>query len=136
MPSDRTPGDQTLTLLRKAAILRASGQTWIEVAKAVGRTDGTCANWPGEYPEVWTRLYAEASAAIWDEAEAEARHVARNLLRSKEEKIRQASSATILQAAARARPQRIEHTGKDGGPVVILCELPSMAGEAEATDDR
>lgn len=55
---------QTDALLKRAAVLRATGATWAEVAATVGRAEDTVKAWP--------RLHAKAWREEFEAAEAEA----------------------------------------------------------------
>jgi hypothetical protein len=130
----RTPNAATLTLLKSAALHRAGGQTWAQVAKKVNRKVSTCEKWPLEHKDIWPALYAEASALVWDEAEAKARSRAVELLDSDDERIQQNAAASLMMAAAKARPKRMEHSGPDGGPIHLYADLPGLVTPSEVPD--
>ena len=129
-----TPDTAMLTILKSAALYRAGGMTWAQVAAKVNRKVETCEHWPLHYKAVWPALYAEASGQVWDEAEAEARHEARALLRQPDPRVRADAAGKIMMAAAKARPQRMEHSGPDGGPIHLYADLPGLVKPSEVPD--
>jgi len=130
------PSSQMVTLLQKAAGLRALGQTWAYVAEKCGRVEGTCKHWPQEHRALWEELYAEASTKAWDEAEAEARHVQRQLLRSEDERVRQSAAHSLMACARHSRPQDLNVTmfhGLAAGLVEMIRRyVPEEQQEAAA----
>lgn len=131
------PSSQMVTLLTKAAVLRAYGKTWEVVATECGRAEGTVRHWPQEHRELFRQLYQEASERVWDEAEAEARLVQRELLRSNSENIQQSAAHSLMACARAARPNRTELTGKDGTPLVptVIEAVLRHAGQQSQDED-
>ena len=128
------PSRQIEALLQTAAVLRAHGQTWAQVAAEVNREEKTCRDWPSKHRDLWTQLYAEASTKVWDEAEAEARLVQRQLLRSGDDRVRQSAAHSLMSCARQNRPQRHEVTGADGCPVELVVAFPHRVAQAVEED--
>jgi len=130
------PSRQIEALLQTAAVLRAHGQTWAQVAPEVNREEKTCRDWPSKHRELWTQLYTEASTKVWDEAEAEARHVQRQLLRSTDERVRQSAAHSLMACARHSRPQDLNVTmfhGLAAGLVEMIRRyVPEEQQEAAA----
>jgi hypothetical protein len=68
----RTPSQGLLQQLTHAALLRAGGMSWGEVADKLNRKKGTCKHWPGLYPDLWHRLLDVAAEELLEVARAEA----------------------------------------------------------------
>ena len=77
-----------LKRLARAAALRARGNDWIIVAKAVNSRPTICRRWPDRYPEAWRALYAEAKRIVEDETTREALWVLTQMARSPDPKER------------------------------------------------
>jgi hypothetical protein len=64
-----TPSPKLLPLLTRAAELRAGASSWVTVAEHVRRSPETCRQGPRLYPELWRRLYREATGQRTAEAQ-------------------------------------------------------------------
>jgi hypothetical protein len=83
---------QLLTLIQRAAALRASGVGWECVGREVHRAPETVRRWPREHPDDWRRMYHEAEAVCLAELAAESLFVLQKQLRSLNE-------STVFRAA-------------------------------------
>ena len=83
---------QLLTLIQRAAALRASGLGWECVGREVHRSAESVRRWPREHPEAWRRFYHEAEAVCLTEVAAESLFVLQKQLRSLNE-------STVFKAA-------------------------------------
>jgi hypothetical protein len=83
---------QLLTLIQRAAALRASGVGWEFVGREIHRAPETVRRWPREHPDAWRRLYHEAEAVCLAEVAAESLFVLQKQLRSLNE-------STVFKAA-------------------------------------
>ncbi len=105
-------------LMEKAAQLRAVGKTWAEVAEAVGRSETTVCHWPLNHAAKWNALLVKAIDDTLGTYEQEALLVAREALRSKEDRI--AGARMLLEHARKLRGERLKIGGDGGGPLNIL----------------
>jgi hypothetical protein len=78
----QTPPLQLVGLVARAAELRAAGQSWEQVARAVQRGLDTVKKWPSRYADYWNQLLAEARRISIESAGDEARAALRVHLRS------------------------------------------------------
>jgi hypothetical protein len=78
----QTPPLQLVGLVARAAELRAAGQSWEQVARAVQRGVDTVKKWPSRYADYWNQLLAEARRISIESAGDEARAALRVHLRS------------------------------------------------------
>lgn len=69
------------TLLTQAAMYRAAGHQWSEVAKKLNRRTRTCQNWPVKHPALWRAVYNEAQAKRFEQLGNETYTHLTNLLR-------------------------------------------------------
>lgn len=99
---------QTEVLLRKAALLRAGGMPWKQVAVECNRKLNAIEKWPGRYPVEWVAAFNQARADVIDEAEAEAMRVLRGELRGDEPPVRVTAATGILRHATANRPQKVD----------------------------
>ena len=76
------------SVLFRAVDSRAAGASWEAVAKLVDRSPHTVRKWPLMYAQRWTAALRAAERTVIDSAAAESVLVLRELLRSKEDKIR------------------------------------------------
>ncbi len=83
-------------LLARAAAMRAAGESWQKVARAVGRSAERVRHWPREYPEEWNRAYRETETHFLADAAVESRQALRLLLRSKQEWVQLAAAQQML----------------------------------------
>lgn len=93
-----------LPTLRRAAELRAGGASWDAVAEQTGRKATTLRRWPAAYPEDWRAAFAAAQRENLEETGAESLLVLRQLLRSKDEKIRRDVGRALAAALLAAPP--------------------------------
>src|SRR5438105_111965 len=82
-------------LLTRAAELRAGGSSWDHVAEKLGRSIATCRRWPHKYADLWRRAYATAARERLAEGGAEGLRKLRELLRSGDDKTRQAAAKAL-----------------------------------------
>ncbi len=80
----KPPSDALLT---EAAELRAGGNKWEAVGKALNCPSGTVRDWVRQYPARWKAALSAAEQRLVREVAAESVLVLRNQLRSKDEKI-------------------------------------------------
>jgi hypothetical protein len=83
---------QLLTLIQRAAALRASGVGWECVGREIHRAPESVRRWPREHPDAWRRFYHEAEAVCLAEVAAESLFVLQKQLRSLNE-------STVFKAA-------------------------------------
>src|SRR5262245_61386261 len=100
-------------LLARAAELRAGGNSWEQVAATLGRSAATCRRWPQKYPDIWRRAYVSAARDRIAEGGAEGLLVLREMLRSKDEKIRQTAARTLAGLSGRPVDDRRGQGGSD-----------------------
>jgi hypothetical protein len=115
-------------LLARAAELRAGGTSWEQVALTLGRSVATCRGWPHKYADLWRRVYATAVRERLAAGGAEALFVLREMLRSEDEKTRQAA-ARIL-ASLLERTTRTDHAGEEAETD------PALEVVKDLTDDK
>lgn len=77
--------EQLRTLIGRAAMLRALGASWPQVAVAVDRTESTVKHWPSEHRAIWQAEFQAAGRSVSAEAGAEAMTVLRNQLRAEQD---------------------------------------------------
>ena len=118
------PQQQTLALLKMAALMRATGASWAAVAAKVDRNPSHVRGWPSDYREQWEDLMDEAITQVCNDAYVESLAVLRQQLRAEKEDhgswtemIKFRAASCIINAVGRGRVKRVEHTGKGGGPI-------------------
>ena len=72
----------TLSLLRQAAELRAVGHTWDAIAPHVHRKPQTCQKRPTRFREQWTAIYREVQLRRFEETSNEAHSHRRSCVRA------------------------------------------------------
>jgi hypothetical protein len=100
MPAKKPP---PVSVLARAAELRAEGSAWKYVGEAVGRSPETVRRWPQVFPDLWAAAVRAAQRRVIDDAADEAVCVLRQLIRTDDPKIRH-------QAAWHLIYQRLELT--------------------------
>ena len=93
MTPSKRPSENLVGL---AATMRATGESWKEIADKVGRSEGRVRAWPHAYPDEWDRHFSFAERQLFADAATECRTILRQLLRSKEEKIQLAAADKLL----------------------------------------
>jgi hypothetical protein len=88
-----------------AAVLRACGANWAQVAAQLGRARGTCQNWPGRYPADWEAMFTSAERTFVRELTAECRSTLRKHLRAKELRDQREGAKIMLAHLDRNRPR-------------------------------
>lgn len=108
------PTEQIRTLLKKAALLRAAGMAWADVAAEVKRAESTCRQWPCVHREEWSAMYQAARDDEWTKAEALAREFQLGLIEDEKAplQVRQSAAHSLLNAAARTWTKRTESSVK------------------------
>jgi hypothetical protein len=107
-----------------AAYLRIMGQTQAEAARAVGRSERTIREWEADR-EWWSRARDEARDRWMADAEDASR---RAVLRGLEMGNSELGKWMLERVDPRLAPpkQKLEHTGKDGGPIETRSELAGL----------
>jgi hypothetical protein len=94
-------------LLERAAVMRAEGKRWKEIAEAVGRDEDTVRHWPLRYAEEWARyrrqVEDEVTAATYNQAVAT---LEKAMLQAGDEKLR--VTAGLALARIRLQQRRLE----------------------------
>jgi len=128
----RTPGTEALVKLQRAAVMRAEGATWEQVAMALGYASGDSARatLAGDYPATWARCWTEAREELRPVCEAEAVCTLRELLQptkpvydkhgkaavdedgtpmreERKEQVRESAAHAMLQHVSRMQAQEI-----------------------------
>lgn len=80
----------------RAAELRAAGHNWETVGEAVHRAARSVRRWPRKYPEQWLAALRAAELRIAAEAGGESLLVLRQLLRSKDDKMRWHAAKSLV----------------------------------------
>ncbi len=119
----RKPTTAVLSLLARAAELRAGGASWDAVGGKLARSPDTCRQWPRLYSDDWRRLYRAAAGRLTEEAGAEALTVLRALLRSEDEKVRRDAAQRLLDLCHEAAPKGKEAERPDGDNERIAAYL-------------
>lgn len=129
----KEPPPALLPLLVVATDLRAAGYTWESVAEAVHRSAETVRRWPREYHDAWCRFFRDAAARLDNDAAAEGLVALRNLLRSKDEKIRRDAAVALVRLRAEVRRLNALVSPPPPPPDPIARELEELT-DAEALD--
>lgn len=111
--------DNTVTMVRLAAIYRAAGMSWEFIAKEFGKAPRTCRDWPHRHREIWEQQFNYAWDRICEEAGSEAMIVIRQLLRDEDKWLRLRSAQAILNHIAKRVPKQIQLSGPAGGPLRV-----------------
>jgi hypothetical protein len=82
--------------LARAAEMRAEGNAWKYVGAAVGFSQHTVRKWPRLFPDLWAAAMRAADRRVIDDAAAEAVGVLRQLIRSGDDKLRQAAAWRLI----------------------------------------
>jgi hypothetical protein len=85
----------------RAAEMRARAASWTAVAFEVRSSPEACSRWPKRYPAEWQQAYDAARCKAVYDAHIEAVQTLKDLLHSKDERIR-AKSAELLKRYARS----------------------------------
>ncbi len=93
MRHNKPPSEAVLT---RAVELRAAGNSWEVVAKAVNRSAETVRKWPTMYPERWPKTLRDAERRLAAEAGGESLLILRQLLRSEDDKIRWHAAKALI----------------------------------------
>jgi hypothetical protein len=93
MSANKPPPD---SLLARAAELRAAGSNWEAVATQLNRSAETVRKWPALHPERWAAATRDAERRLAAEAGSESVLVLRQLLRSKDEKVRRDAAKFLI----------------------------------------
>src|SRR5688572_24708455 len=88
----------------RAAELRAEGQSWEQVARALGCPQLTVRKWSEEYPAFWADHLETARIEVREQANDEAVAVLRTLLRSEDDKVRRDAARELVRHAAPRTP--------------------------------
>ena len=126
---------QTLTIVKKAAELKASGLTWAAIAPLIGRgSEASAKNLTQEHPELWVKYYVKAIQAILStDAYQEALLTQRQLLRSADERVKQAAAHSIMANAAKLWAQKIELTAAGGQPLEVMLQWANGNGNGDSS---
>ena len=117
------------------AYLRMMGTTQEDGAKSVGRSRRTVQLWESEDPALWQAARFEARDRWMGDAEDAAR---RAVLRSLEMGNSELGKWMLERIDPRMAPpkQKLEHTGKDGGPVEtasrVVFYIPNNGRDGDA----
>ena len=127
-------------ILATAAMLRALGKPWAEVAEAVGRAEDTVTHWPTRHPERWNQYLGAAIDRTLATHEQEALQVCRRLLRSDDGAVALRASGVVLRHCAHLRGERLKIGGggrtESGGPLtIVVVEAQRPGGDGEDGDD-
>ncbi len=125
MPKSVPPAEPAIeALVALAAETRVGGAKWQGVADAVKRSVSTVQKWPKQFPDLWKKHFARAETALMKDASSEAMHTLRQLMRSKNEKVRHEAAQRILHLReARKKPARKAKDGAAGSPVPEIRQL-------------
>lgn len=93
MARNKPPSDAVLT---RAAELRAGGSTWEAVAAKLRRSPETVRKWPTTYPDRWRTVLHHAERRLLTDTGAESVLILRQLLRSKDDKIKWHAAKSLL----------------------------------------
>src|SRR5262245_58813095 len=88
--------DQLLNLIARAAELRASGDSWDQIAAKLGRDRETIRHWPMRHPELWNRYFRAAEDGVILDAASRARGFLRLMLEADDLKIGCVAAQTLL----------------------------------------
>ena len=105
---------------RRYAVARLSCGTKAEAAKSVGIEPGTAYGWPCEVERVVELLADDIVASTVEmltQTLAKAAIVKIDGLSSSDERVKQAAATEIMDRVIGKATQKLEHTGKDGGPM-------------------
>src|SRR5215468_6399811 len=89
-------------LIAVAAEMRAVGHPWDVVAAKVNRKADTWQKWPTRYAAQWEPLYRAAQLKRFDQIHNEANTHLQNLMRSKDDKVRERATHVYMRCAAAA----------------------------------
>ena len=107
------PTAETLDRMRTVAQLRVEGATWDAIAEKFGykHGDSACSTITQGNKAEWQAIYEEVRADLLDTVEAEALLTQRSLLRSADERVKQAAAHSLLNHCRQLRAQQINITG-------------------------
>jgi hypothetical protein len=88
-----------IRVLEKLAAMRARGASWATAAANLKRHASSVRKWPHYYPDLWTKLLAEAEEEVLQDARAESLASLRQQLRNEDPKIVLAAGQQLLKAA-------------------------------------
>ena len=94
------PSKQLLHRLDRAAELRANGIGWNAIARTLKCRPKTCRSWSMRYPRIWAILQVIATRAALRDAQMEALHTLRLLMRSSYPKVAFAAIKTVMEYTA------------------------------------
>ena len=138
--------ENTHAALAVAAEMRVRGNSWEEIAKAIGRkTADSARHLPREYPAEWAAAFEGAYDELMPEVEAESILVLRENLRPlmplrnaqgihmqddeghllytpRPGRTIVGSGKALLEHVRRSKAKRIELTGAGGGPIAVTGE--------------
>jgi hypothetical protein len=93
MPDPKPPSE---SVLARAAELRAAGNGWEAVAEVLRRSPGTVRRWPELYTDRWQAAVRLAERRLLADAGAESILVLRQLLRSRDDKVRRDAAKFLI----------------------------------------
>lgn len=93
MPSNKPPSE---AVLARAAELRSAGSSWDAVAETLHRSVVTVKRWPELFPDRWQAAMRRAERRLLAEASAESVLVLRQLLRSRDDKVRRDAAKFLI----------------------------------------
>lgn len=119
MPANQPPSD---SVLARVAELRAGGSNWEAVATELSRSAETVRKWPALYADRWAAALHDAERRLVSDAGAESVFILRQLLRSKDEKVRRDAARFLIYL-------RLELTKLDQKSPAVLSP-PPLTSEA------
>ena len=130
-----TLSPKLLTLLTRAAELRAAGASWTTVAQEIRKIAETCRAWPRRFPETWRRLFRQALGERAAEGGVEAHIYLRKLIRHDNPHI-SLCAAQFLQRAWESQMTR-EDKAERPDPAQVAAEVAEFAKFVKGlTDDQ
>lgn len=131
---------QTATLIKRAALLRAAGASWGDVAKQVDREASTVRGWPCKHREMWNEAYTDAVGSILANIEPEAISYQLQLINEARESddlkvkaLGESAAHSLLAHCGRLRGTKVQHSGEIGTPLTDV--VAAMAAEARREPD-
>jgi len=125
--------NNTPELIRRAAMMRASGASWSSVATELGCHLRRVQAWPREHEAAWKLAYARALVQVEDEIDAEGMHFLRAMMRSKKDQIRRDGVKMLLQLKIAKR--KLEYRSATKGEENPSSEAVRLADEVEKIND-
>src|SRR5262245_7619370 len=112
----KQPPPEVLSLMKRAAEMRAFGVGWSHIAGEVNRAERTCRRWPELYPEVWAGLFRDAEEKRHADVAGEALHILYRTMRTTHDERLAQNTAKFLYGTRRSAVVRLPAVPPGGNP--------------------